>query len=94
MDISTSRLIDALGGTSEVARLIHCPISTVHSWRKNGIPQSRLAHVRLAAAAAGKGAALAEYDGVVDHVDADSADADDARGGKSDIISAPAGAHV
>ena len=30
------------------------PISTVHSWRKNGIPPARLAHLRLAAEAAGK----------------------------------------
>jgi hypothetical protein len=41
-------IIDDFGGTSAVARLISAPISTVHSWRKNGIPASRLAHMRLA----------------------------------------------
>lgn len=42
-------VIDALGGTSAVARLIESPPSTVHSWRKIGIPSSRLAHLRLIA---------------------------------------------
>lgn len=42
-------LIDALGGTTAVARLTDAPLSTVHSWRKNGIPRSRLAHLKLAA---------------------------------------------
>lgn len=43
------QMIDALGGTTEVARAIEAPTSTVHSWRKNGIPSSRLAHLRLLA---------------------------------------------
>jgi hypothetical protein len=46
-------VLDHLGGTSAVAKLIEAPISTVHSWRKNGIPQSRMAHLRLAAKDAG-----------------------------------------
>lgn len=46
-------IIDGLGGTSAVARLLNAPISTVHSWRQNGIPASRLAHLRLAAQAEG-----------------------------------------
>lgn len=54
MSNHSSRLIDDLGGTSEVARLIEAPISTVHSWRRIGIPRSRLAHLKLAAQAAGK----------------------------------------
>lgn len=45
-----NEIIDALGGTTEVSRLTEAPISTVHSWRKNGIPGSRLAHLRLIAA--------------------------------------------
>ena len=48
MDTPASKLIDALGGTSAVARMIETPISTVHSWRRNGIPPARLSHLRLA----------------------------------------------
>jgi len=46
-------VIDKLGGTSAVARLISAPPSTVHSWRKIGIPSSRLAHLKLIADAQG-----------------------------------------
>lgn len=49
-----NRAIDALGGTSAVAKLIDAPVSTVHSWRKIGIPGSRLAHLKLVAKAIGK----------------------------------------
>lgn len=49
-----NQVIDALGGTSEVARLAEAPTSTVHSWRKIGIPPSRLAHLKLIAAQLGK----------------------------------------
>jgi len=48
------QVIDELGGTTEVARLIEAPTSTVHSWRKIGIPPSRLAHLKLVAASLGK----------------------------------------
>lgn len=48
MHKAADALIDALGGTTAVARLTDAPLSTVHSWRKNGIPRSRLAHLRLA----------------------------------------------
>jgi aspartate carbamoyltransferase catalytic subunit len=51
---ASNRFIDALGGTSAVARLINAPISTVHSWRSIGIPQSRLAHLRLVALSEGR----------------------------------------
>lgn len=53
MDTFANQVIDALGGTSAVARLIESPPSTVHSWRKIGIPASRLAHLRLIAQAQG-----------------------------------------
>jgi hypothetical protein len=43
------QVIDKLGGTSEVSRLTEAPTSTVHSWRKIGIPTSRLAHLKLIA---------------------------------------------
>jgi hypothetical protein len=42
-------VIDALGGTSAVARETEAPSSTVHSWRKMGITASRMAHLRLLA---------------------------------------------
>lgn len=53
MKPESETIIDGLGGTSAVARLIEAPVSTVHSWRKIGIPPSRLAHLKLAAAAKG-----------------------------------------
>jgi hypothetical protein len=49
MQTFADQVIDALGGTSEVSRLTEAPTSTVHSWRKIGIPSSRLAHLRLIA---------------------------------------------
>jgi hypothetical protein len=42
-------IIDGLGGSTAVARMMDAPLSTVHSWRKNGIPRSRLAHLKLLA---------------------------------------------
>lgn len=49
MDTPADTLIDALGGTSAVAGMVKCPTSTVHSWRRDGIPESRFDHMRLAA---------------------------------------------
>jgi hypothetical protein len=49
MQTFADQVIDALGGTSEVSRATLAPTSTVHSWRKIGIPDSRLAHLRLLA---------------------------------------------
>lgn len=51
MDNAASKIIDALGGTTAVAKMTEAPVSTVHSWRKNGIPASRLAHLKLVAQA-------------------------------------------
>lgn len=53
MDKNADALITALGGTTAVAKLLSAPPSTVHSWRKNGIPRSRMAHLELAAKAEG-----------------------------------------
>lgn len=53
MNHEANRIIDGLGGTTAVAKLIEAPVSTVHSWRENGIPRSRMAHLRLAADSAG-----------------------------------------
>jgi len=54
MDTLANAVIDHLGGTSATAKLIEAPTSTVHSWRENGIPPSRMAHLRLAAKVDGK----------------------------------------
>lgn len=54
MNTEANAVIDHLGGTSAVAKLIEAPVSTVHSWRTIGIPSSRLAHLRLVARDAGK----------------------------------------
>lgn len=43
------RIVDAMGGTSAVAQMSKTPTSTVHSWRKNGIPDARLDHLKLVA---------------------------------------------
>jgi len=45
--------METLGGTTSVATLIKAPVSTVHSWKRKGITEARLDHLRLAAAAAG-----------------------------------------
>lgn len=52
MDQFASNLIRTLGGTTAVATMIEAPVSTVHSWKRIGIPPSRLAHLKLAAAGA------------------------------------------
>ncbi|MGK2287323.1 carph-isopro domain-containing protein [Pedomonas sp. V897] len=41
MQTEAALMIDELGGTTAVARAIGVPVSTVHSWRKNGIPHWR-----------------------------------------------------
>lgn len=43
------KVIDALGGTTAVAKRIEAPVSTVHSWRSGGIPSSRMSHLKLIA---------------------------------------------
>jgi hypothetical protein len=47
MQDSSNAIIDLFGGTTAVSRLTKAPVSTVHSWRKIGIPRSRLAHLAL-----------------------------------------------
>ncbi len=53
MNVAACNLIDALGGTSAVARMTKTATSTVHSWRTIGITESRMDHIRLAAKEAG-----------------------------------------
>ena len=43
-----SRIIDALGGTGEVARMCEVSDAAVSQWRKDGIPRARLQYLRLA----------------------------------------------
>ena len=50
----TDEAMEALGGTTAVATLVEAPVSTVHSWKRKGISSSRLAHLKMAAQAAGK----------------------------------------
>ena len=54
MDKNANEIIDFLGGTTVVAKMVNAPISTVHSWRRIGITKSRMAHLELAAKAHGK----------------------------------------
>lgn len=43
-----SEIIDALGGTVEVARLCRVKPPSVSDWRKHGIPEARLMFLHLA----------------------------------------------
>lgn len=53
MNNTANEIINALGGTTKVAKLMQAPISTVHSWRTIGIPRSRLAHIEMVAKSVG-----------------------------------------
>lgn len=46
--MSPGEIIDALGGTSEVARLCEVRPPSVSDWRHVGIPKARLMFLRLA----------------------------------------------
>ena len=78
MDTVDDTIIDALGGTTAVARMTETPISTVHSWRKNGIPRSRRAHLALLAERESKvidwtsGRLMARESDAGDHADTDT----------------------
>jgi hypothetical protein len=47
-ELTAGQIIDALGGTSETARLCEVEPPSVSDWRKNGIPKPRLMFLRLA----------------------------------------------
>jgi len=96
MQTLADQIIDALGGTTAVHRMTQTPISTVHSWRRNGIPRARLAHLKLAAQVAGK---VIDWDDPAEpardgdkHGSADSVTQHDASSGKGAEVSAAAGA--
>lgn len=46
--MTSSQIIDALGGTAEVARLCEVEMAAVSQWRHNGIPSARLMFLKLA----------------------------------------------
>lgn len=46
--MDANKLIDALGGTVETAKLCQVVPSAVSQWREKGIPKSRLMFLRLA----------------------------------------------
>ncbi len=83
---AADHIIDTLGGTTAVSRMIDAPPSTVHSWRKNGIPRSRMAHLRLVASAEG-----IEFDfAAAEHADDLAAGAEDQSPGNGNHVSAEA----
>jgi len=45
---SSDEIIDALGGTNEVARLCEVRPPSVSDWRRLGIPRARLMFLKLA----------------------------------------------
>lgn len=45
--MNANEIIDALGGTAEVARLCGVKPPSVTQWRTNGIPQARLMYLKL-----------------------------------------------
>lgn len=47
MDKTPSQIIDALGGTGEVARMCRIKPPSVSLWRSGGIPPARLQYLRL-----------------------------------------------
>src|SRR5277367_6826789 len=47
-ELTTDQIIDALGGTSETARLFGIAAASVSEWRKEGIPKSRLMYLKIA----------------------------------------------
>jgi hypothetical protein len=46
--LTDNQIIDAIGGTSETARLCEVQPASVSEWRKTGIPKARLMFIRLA----------------------------------------------
>lgn len=95
MKTFSDNVIDALGGSTAVSRKSGAPLSTVHSWRKNGIPNSRLEHLKLIALQEGveidwsTGLPLdGSNGGSADHVDSDTISTAPGSPGNSGKISA------
>lgn len=45
--MDNNKIIDELGGTSEVAKLCLVTAGAVSQWRTDGIPQARLMYLRV-----------------------------------------------
>lgn len=93
MQTVADQIIDALGGSTAVSRLIDTPLSTVHSWRKKGISKSRMSHLRLAARADGREHLIAAIIGDADHAASDTTDVAPPSAG-NDGASSPQVAHA
>lgn len=48
MDQEANRIIDAIGGTGDTARLCEVSAAAVSQWRDDGIPKARMMFLRLA----------------------------------------------
>jgi hypothetical protein len=46
--MEANEIIDAIGGTGEVARLCNVTTGAVSQWRTQGIPEARLMYLKLA----------------------------------------------
>lgn len=49
MNEKAIKVIDAMGGTTVLAKAMKSTTSTVHNWRIIGIPESRMEHIKLLA---------------------------------------------
>jgi hypothetical protein len=45
--MDANEIIDALGGTNEVARICEVTAQAVSQWRDDGIPKARLMYLKL-----------------------------------------------
>jgi len=48
MNIHATNVIEALGGTAEVARIFNISMPSVSAWKKEGIPDARVMYLRVA----------------------------------------------
>jgi hypothetical protein len=46
--MDANEIIDAIGGTGEVAKLCNVTTGAVSQWRTQGIPEARLMYLKLA----------------------------------------------
>lgn len=58
MNTEANKVIDSLGGTSEVARLCDVRMPSVSAWRVRGIPKARMLYLKAVRPTAFKGVDL------------------------------------